>query len=128
MKEMIVLNLRWLFMQLMQGWWRDPHMEPLVVGAMEIVARHIGVIDDDCTDIWTAYERFVDEYLSEYIIPTLEEERIAVYELHLEYVIEETMFVLLDTLGTRRLGAELVYYDPYFNLGYLCDTESVMSL
>ncbi len=128
MKEMIVLNLRWLFMQLMQGWWRDPHMEPLVVGAMEIVARHIGVNDDDCTDIWTAYERFVDEYLSEYIIPTLEEERIAVYEQHLQHVIEETMFVLLDTLGTRRLGAELVYYDPYFNLGYLCDTESVMSL
>jgi hypothetical protein len=127
MKEMIVLNLRWLFMQLMQGWWRDPHMEPLVVGAMEIVARHIGVNDDDCTDLWVEYERFFDEYISEYVIPTLDEAQVARYEKHLQHVIEETMFVLLDTLGVRRLGAELVYSDPYFNVGYLCDMESVTS-
>ncbi len=128
MKEMIVLNLRWLFMQLMQGWWRDPHMERLVVTTMEIVAQHIGTEDDDLTDMWINYEQMVDEYLSEYVFTTMTQEEVAVYPNYLNTVIEETMAALLDSLGTRRLGAKLVYSDPYFNLGYLCDTESVMSL
>ena len=128
MKEMIVVNLRWLFMQLMQGWWRDPHMERLVVTTMEIVAQHIGTEDDDLTDMWINYEQMVDEYLSEYVFTTMTQEEAAVYPNYLNTVIEETVAALLGSLGTRRLGAKLVYSDPYLNLGYLCDTQSVMSL